>query len=100
MMEKNIEKRKLDRVSFSYTVIFEINDTKSSSSKTIRSEGCGLDINSSGIGILTDRLLSPGDVVKLYIPIGNTNTIIPTTSEVRWTGVEAGRYRLVLKFLF
>ena len=44
---------------------------KSSSSDTILSEGCGLDISSSGIGILTDRLLSPGDVVKLYIPIGN-----------------------------
>ena len=99
-MEQNIEKRKLDRVSFSYPVLFEISGTKSSLSNTLRSEGYGLDISSSGIGILTDRLLSPGDVVKLYIPLGNTNTIIPTTSEVRWTGVEDGRYRLGLKFLF
>jgi len=99
-MELNIEKRKLDRASFSYPVLFEINGAKSSPSNTIRSEGYGLDISSSGIGILTDRLLTPGDVVKLYIPLGNTNTIIPTTSEVRWTGVEAGRYRLGLKFLF
>ena len=99
-MEQNIENRKLDRVSFSYPVLYEISATKSSLSNTIRSEGYGLDISSSGIGILTDRLLSPGDVVKLYIPLGNTNTIIPTTSEVRWTGVEEGRYRLGLKFLF
>jgi hypothetical protein len=99
-MEQNIEKRRLDRASFSYPVLFEINGRKSRSSGTLRSEGCGLDISSSGIGILTDRLLSPGDVVKLYIPLGSTNTIIPTTSEVRWTGVEEGRYRLGLKFLF
>jgi hypothetical protein len=99
-MEQNIEKRKLDRAPFSYTVLFEINGTKSSRSSTLRTEGSGLDISSSGIGILTDRLLSPGDVVKLYIPLGSTNTIIPTTSEVRWTGVEEGRYRLGLKFLF
>jgi hypothetical protein len=99
-MEKNREKRKLDRSSFSYPVLFEINGTESSPSKAIRSEGCGLDISSSGIGILTDRLLYPGDVVKLYIPLGSTNTIIPTTSEVRWTGTEEGRFRLGLKFLF
>jgi len=99
-MEQNIEKRKLDRATFSYPIVYEISATKSNLSNTIRSEGYGLDISSSGIGILTDRLLSPGDVVKLYIPLGNTNTIIPTTSEVRWTGVEEGRYRLGLKFLF
>jgi len=99
-MEQNIEKRKLDRATFSYPIVYEISATKSNLSNSIRSEGYGLDISSSGIGILTDRLLSPGDVVKLYIPLGNTNTIIPTTSEVRWTGVEEGRYRLGLKFLF
>jgi hypothetical protein len=99
-MEQNIEKRKLDRASFSYPVLFEINDARSSRSNTLRTEGSGLDISSSGIGILTDRLLSPGDVVKLYIPLGDTNTIIPTTSEVRWTAGEEGRYRLGLKFLF
>jgi hypothetical protein len=99
-MEQNIEKRKLDRASFSYPVLFEINGTKSGLSNTARREGYGLDISSSGIGILTDRLLSPGDVVKLYIPLGDTKTIIPTTSEVRWAGGEEGRYRLGLKFLF
>jgi hypothetical protein len=99
-MEQNIEKRKLDRTAFSYPVLFEIKGTKSGLSCTTRSEGYGLDISSSGIGILTDRLLSPGDVVKLYIPLGSTNTIIPTTSEVRWTGVKEGRYRLGFKFLF
>lgn len=99
-MEQNIEKRKLDRASFSYPVLFEINGTTSSLSNTLRGEGYGLDISSSGIGILTDRLLSKGDVVKLYIPLGDTNTIIPTTSEVRWAGIQDGRCRLGLKFLF
>jgi hypothetical protein len=99
-MEQNMEKRKLDRVPFSYQVLYEINSMKSSPSNTIRGEGYGLDVSSSGIGILADRLLSPGDVVKLYIPLGSTKTIIPTTSEVRWTVVEDGRYRLGLKFLF
>ncbi len=99
-MEPNIEKRKLDRASFSYPVLFEIYGTKSGPSNTMRIEGRGLDISSSGIGILTDRLLSPGDVVKLYIPLGDSNTIIPTTSEVRWSGTEKGRCRLGLKFLF
>jgi hypothetical protein len=98
-MEQNIEKRKLDRVHFSYPVLYEINSTNSNPSNTIRGEGYGLDVSSSGIGILTDRLLSPGDVVRLYIPLGSTNTLIPTTSEVRWTVVEDGRYRLGLKFL-
>jgi hypothetical protein len=99
-MEQNIEKRKLDRASFSYPILFEINGTKSSRSNTVRSEGCGVDISSSGIGIFSDRLLSPGDIVKLYIPLGTTKTIIPTTSEVRWTAAAEGRYRLGLKFLF
>ena len=99
-MEHHIEKRKLDRSSFSYPVLFEMKGTKSGLSNTTRSDGYGLDISSSGIGILTDRLLSPGDVVKLYIPLGSTNTIIPTSSEVRWTGAQEGRFRLGLKFLF
>ena len=99
-MEQNIEKRKLDRVPFSYPVPYEINDTTSSPSNTIRGEGHGLDVSSSGIGIMTDRLLSPGDVLKLYIPLGNTKTIIPTTSEVRWVGIKGGRCRLGLKFIF
>jgi len=99
-MEQNIEKRKLDRVPFSYPVHYEINGTKSSLFNAIRGEGYGLDVSSSGIGIITDRLLSPGDVIKLNIPLGDTNTIIPTTSEVRWTVVEGGRCRLGLKFLF
>ena len=99
-MEQNIEKRKLDRVPFSYPILYEIDGTKSSPSNTIRGEGSGLDVSSSGIGILTDRLLSPGDVVKLYIPHENTNTIIPTTSEVRWIEIQGGRCRLGLKFIF
>jgi hypothetical protein len=99
-MEQNIEKRKLDRSPFSYPILYEISESKSNRSNPIRIEGHGLDISSSGIGILIDRLLSPGDVVKLYIPLGSTNTIIPTTSEVRWTGPAEGRYRHGLKFLF
>jgi hypothetical protein len=100
MMEQKIEKRKLDRVPFSYPVLYEINSTNSDPSNTIRGEGYGLDVSSSGIGILTDRLMSPGDVVKLYIPLGSTNTIIPTSSEVRWIEIKGGRCRLGLKFLF
>jgi hypothetical protein len=99
-MEQNIEKRKLDRVPFPSTIHYEIDGTKSSPSNTIRGEGYGLDVSSSGIGIITDRLLSPGDVLKLYIPLGNTKTIIPTTSEVRWVGIKGGRCRLGLKFIF
>jgi hypothetical protein len=98
-MEKAPDKRQLERRIFSYPVLIECNDPDFGSFEPFQLKAVGVDINSNGIGVLTEKPLNPGGVVKLYLPLGDPKTMIPTFSEVRWTRKSEGSYRMGLHFI-
>jgi hypothetical protein len=98
-MEKTPDKRKLERGPFSYPVLIEYNDPDSGSFGPVQLRAGGVDINSNGIGILAEKPVNPGGVVKVYLPLGDPKTMIATFSEVRWTKKSEGNYRMGLHFI-
>lgn len=98
-MQKASDKRQLERGLFSYHVLIECNDPDSGSFGPVQFRAVGVDINSKGIGIIADNPINPGAVVKLFLPLGDPNTMIPTFSEVRWTRKSGGNYRMGLHFI-
>jgi hypothetical protein len=98
-MDKIRDKRQLERRPFSYPVLIECNDPDFGRFGPVQLQAVGVDINSNGIGILTENPISPGGVVKLYLPLGDPKTMIPTFSEVRWTRKSDENYRMGLHFI-
>jgi hypothetical protein len=98
-VEKTPDKRHLERGPFSYQVLIECNDPDSGSFGPVQLRAEGIDINSNGIGILTEKPINPGGVVKVYLPLGDPKTMIATLSEVRWTRPSEGNYRMGLHFI-
>jgi hypothetical protein len=99
-MNKKPDKRQLERGPFSFPVLLECNDPDSDRFEPVHLRAVGVDINSNGIGVLTEKPINPGGVVKLYLPLGDPKTMIPTFSEVRWTRPTEGNYRMGLHFIF
>ncbi len=58
-------------------------------------------IAKGGIGLLCDRLIPPGTVVRCDIALSNQAVRIPTLLKVRWSCLLEGkkRYRMGLQFL-
>ncbi len=98
-MKKTPDKRQLERTAFPYPVLLECNDPELGCFDSVQLRADGVDINSNGIGILNEKPINPGGVVKLYLPLGEPKTMIPTFSEVRWTRKSGGNYRMGLHFL-
>ena len=98
-MDKATDNRQLERTVFSYPVLIEYNDPDLGSFGPVQFRAVGVDVNSNGIGILTEKPISPGGVVKVYLPLGDPKTMIPTLSEVRWTRKSEGNYRMGLHFI-
>jgi hypothetical protein len=98
-MEQQPDKRQMERTVFSYPVLIECNDPDLGSFGPVQFRADGVDINSNGIGVLTKKPISPGGVVKLYLPLGDPKTMIATLSEVRWTRKSEGNYRMGLHFI-
>jgi hypothetical protein len=98
-MEQQTDKRQLERGLFPYPVIIESNDPDLGGFKPVQLQGVGVDINSNGIGILSEKPINSGGVVKVYLPLGDPKTMIATFSEVRWTRPSKGKYRMGLHFI-
>ena len=64
-------------------------------------EGATVNISDGGIGMVGDRLLAPGTVVRCLIGVPAAPVPIPTLLKVRWSdsGDAKGRYKLGLQFL-
>ena len=97
--QKTPDKRQLERRLFSYPVLIEGNDPDSGCFGPVQLRAVGVDINSNGIGIIADHPINPGGVVKLFLPLGDPKTMIPTFSEVRWTRLSERNYRMGLHFI-
>ena len=98
-MDKATDNRQLERTVFSYPVLIEYNDPDLGSFGPVQFRAVGVDVNSNGIGILTEKPISPGGVVKVYLPLGDPKTMIATLSEVRWTRKSEENYRMGLHFI-
>ncbi|MBI5583888.1 MAG: PilZ domain-containing protein [Deltaproteobacteria bacterium] len=100
-MNTQEEKRKKNRSPFNYPVLLEMDNKVSdiASANFFQWPGNGVDISSTGIGILSRQVLTPGDKVKIHLYLGPKETILPAYSEVRWTQQADTYYRVGLQFL-
>lgn len=92
-------KRQLERRLFQYPVLIETNDQKEGAFQTIQLKGQAMDISPNGLGVMTDKYMEQGQVVRVYLPIGSSETIVPSFSEVRWVKTTEGKYRIGLQFI-
>ncbi len=88
-------KRTSGRAPFSQPVVLEIWQQDAGRSSIIRKEGIGIDRSAGGGKISTAYPLKPGDVVKLFFPIGVMDIRLPVYSTVVWSqatdsGCQAG----------
>ena len=64
-----------------------------------RFDGRCIDISNYGAGIITEHALESSQVIKLYLPMKNTNTFMPVFAQVIWTAPDDGRTRTGVRFL-
>ena len=64
-----------------------------------RCKAQGLDINSHGLGLLTDYPLVKGTVLRLAIPASVAGTTLPVFAEVAWANPIIDGLRAGLRFL-
>jgi hypothetical protein len=98
-MEEQAEKRQAPRNPFQYPLLIELSDPASGAFEAVQKQVRGVDINSQGIGIITDTFIDPGQVVKTFVPVGTPETLISSFSQVRWVQGKNGNYRVGLSFI-
>ncbi len=66
---------------------------------TMLREGQCLDISSYGLGLTTDCVLNKGEIVRISMPLKNTDNTLPVYAEVMWAKADSGHYRAGARFL-
>jgi len=94
-----MEKRSAERIKFEKPVGLEISIMASGQVNNIKCNGLGVDVSSYGVGAIAPCFFDSGEVVKVYMPVGNAKTEMPVFAEVIWAKVEDEKCRLGLKFL-
>ena len=95
-MFREKELRLVPRNSFTQSVQLERSYRQAQKSPLF---GQALDISPQGLGLTAASPLRKGEVLKVYIPILDTNTPIPVLSEVCWAESDSQSCRAGLKFL-
>ena len=98
-MKKKAEKRASSRAAICQSLSFEMSEKVSGRFKNVPICGFGVDICLGGIGLITDRILNEGDVLKLFIPVAEVNILLPVYTEVMWSRPTDGDFRAGLRFL-
>jgi hypothetical protein len=99
IVDTGSEKRKLARSDFPQTIHLQLTAEQSGKLELLESISRGLDINSHGLGLVTDLSLQKGDVVKIRLPAQAEGTFLPVFSQVVWALKENSEYRVGLQFL-
>ncbi len=94
-----MEKRSVERVAFNRTVGFEVLFMDSGEVKKIKCKGMGIDINSSGLGVISPCFFDSGELIKVYIPVLDIDTYVPLFAQVIWSRVENEKCRFGVRFL-
>jgi PilZ domain len=68
-------------------------------SRSMQSDGLGINISNTGLGMYVRQPLFKGEVLKLRFPASAAITTTPVYAEVVWVRQEKDRYRTGLKFL-
>lgn len=98
-MEKQTEKRQQERRPFSYPVRIETGDPDKGTFAPVRFDGQGIDVSSGGLGLTSGMPSEVGQVMRLFLPLGTPETLVPVFSEVRWVRESEGGYRMGLQFI-
>jgi len=98
-METCTEKRKRNRESICRPITFEMSERSTGRFENLLSEGFGVDISNGGIGLITDRPLKEGDVLKILLPAAAVSVNVPIYTEVVWSRPAEGKFRNGLRFL-
>ncbi len=98
-MKGHSNKRSALRQPFEQTVTFERSSAASGAREWVLGNAHGVDLTSSGFGFTTDRELTAGEVLRLYLPVGSTDITVPVYSEIVWTDSSGSNCRAGLRFL-
>jgi hypothetical protein len=99
MQEEKWQGKRLEkRVQCEHPIQFEMS-AKTLENPTKRFDGRCIDISNYGAGIITEHALESSQVIKLYLPMKNTNTAMPVFAQVIWTAPDNGRTRTGVRFL-
>src|SRR5512143_1101754 len=98
-MLTHTEKRFVIRQPFEQEITFEQSAKASDDAERVLKVGMGVDISPTGLGFVTDHLLTSGEVLMLHLPVAATELTIPVYSEIVWTKLRKGRCRAGLRFL-
>lgn len=99
MNKKNQEKRSADRKSYPLRVVVEMDAREVEGRSDSRMRAEAVDIGPGGLGLKSSRIFHFGDILKIFLPLGEQGVLVPVFSEVRWSRAEAGDHRLGLQFL-
>jgi hypothetical protein len=92
------EKRKITRSDFLQTIPIQLTKEQKGKLELLENISRGIDINSLGLGILTNLPLQKGDVVKVQLPSKAEGTVLPVLSQVVWTIKQNSEFRVGLQF--
>ena len=67
--------------------------------RSMQSDGLGINISDTGLGMYVRQPLFKGEVLKLRFPADAAIEAVPDYAEVVWVRQEKDRYRTGLKFL-
>jgi PilZ domain len=67
--------------------------------RSMQSDGLGINISDTGLGMYVRQPLFKGEILKLRFPSDVSITSVPLYAEVVWVRQEKDRYRTGLKFL-
>ena len=98
-MASGSEKRTIPRREFSQPVHLKCTREKSGQIELIEKFSQGIDINSNGLGILTDFPFKKGDVLKVTVPSKVDEALLPVFSRVAWARKQNDGFRVGLQFL-
>jgi hypothetical protein len=93
------EKRKLARSGFPQVVHLRLTAEQSGKLELLESVSRGIDINSHGLGLVTNLSLRKRDLIKVQLPAQAEGTLLPVFSQVIWAKKENNEYRVGLQFL-
>jgi hypothetical protein len=67
--------------------------------RSMQSDGLGINISDTGLGMYVRQPLFKGEILKLRFPSDAAITPVPVYAEVVWVRQEKDRYRTGLKFV-
>jgi PilZ domain len=94
MVKRKAARRRLFRSMVLFTC-----SASSDMPRNMQSDGLGINISDTGLGMYVRQPLFKGEVLKLRFPASAAITMAPVYAEVVWVKPEKDRYRTGLKFL-